>query len=102
VDSAVPSKDPATRAIVARIAAAERWGRETDRTAATAPMRKGLRAKWATEADPEGTLTAAAEGGDVQATAELERRTDHLQRAHMLRMSLAAKAARLAGGPGGA
>jgi hypothetical protein len=85
----VPSKDPATRAIVAQIAAAERWGHEPDRTAATAPARAGLRAKFAREADPDGTLEPA----------ELERRVDHLMRAHMLRMSLAAKAARQAGGP---
>jgi hypothetical protein len=83
----VPSKDPATRAIVAQIAAAERWGHEPDRAKATAPARAGLRAKFAREVDPEGTLPAA----------EVERRVDHLMRAHMLRMSLAAKAARGSG-----
>lgn len=72
------------RSIVAQIAAAERWGRTPDRTAATAPARAGLRAKFARQADPDGTLP----------TAELERRIDSLMRAHMLRMSLAAKTAR--------
>jgi hypothetical protein len=82
------SSNPEDRALIARIAAAERWGHETDRTKATAPARAGLRAKFAREVDPEGTLDAA----------EVERRVDHLMRAHMLRMSLAAKAARQAGG----
>jgi hypothetical protein len=43
-----------------------------------------LRAKFAREIDPSGHLPAA----------ELERRIDQLVRAHMLRMSLKAKAAR--------
>lgn len=82
----MPATDPESRSIVARIAAAERWGRTPDRTAATAPARAGLRAKFARDIDPDGTLTAD----------ELEKRVDHLVRAHMLRMSLAAKAARRA------
>lgn len=80
------ARDPETRVLVARIAAAERWGRTSDRSAATAPGRAGLRAKYAKEADPDGTLPPD----------ELERRIDQLQRAHMLRMSLAAKNARAA------
>ena len=47
------------RAIIARIASSERWGRTTDRTAATAPERAGLRAKFACEVDPDGTLPVA-------------------------------------------
>ena len=87
----MPSRDPESRVLVAQIAAAERWGRTTDRTAATAPARAGLRAKFAREVDPDSTLDPV----------ELERRVDSLMRAHMLRMSLAAKAARRskAGGP---
>jgi hypothetical protein len=65
------------RTLIAKIAAAERWGRTADRTAATAPARAGLRAKFSREVDPQGTLPAA----------ELERRVDHLMRAHMLRMT---------------
>ncbi len=80
----MPARDPEDRVLVAQIAAAERWGRTTDRTAATAPARAGLRAKYAREIDPDGTLDPA----------ELERRVDSLMRAHMLRMSLAAKTAR--------
>jgi hypothetical protein len=72
--------------LIARIAAAERWGRVNDRTAETLPARQGLRAKYAHEADPNQSL----------APAELEKRVDALLRAHMLRMSLAAKKARAA------
>lgn len=82
------------RALISRIAAAERWGHEPNRPAATAPARAGLRAKFAREADPAGTLTAAADAGDTEAAAELERRIDSLMHAHMLRMTLAAKASR--------
>lgn len=72
------------RALIARIAAAERWGRTVDRQAATAPARRGLRARFEREADPDGVLS------DDERT----RRGDDLMRAHMLRMSLAAKKAR--------
>ncbi len=78
------SRTPEERALVAQIAAAERWGRTADRSAATAPARAGLRAKFAREVDPDGTLPAD----------ELERRVDHLMRAHMLRMTHKAAAAR--------
>ncbi len=80
----MPSLDPTERAIAGQIAAAERWGRVPDRTAATEPARAGLRAKFLREADPDNSLPEA----------ERERRADQLQRAHMLRMSLAAKRAR--------
>jgi hypothetical protein len=81
---AMASSNPEDRVLIARIAAADRWGRTPDRTAATAPARAGLRAKFAREADPEGVLTAA----------ELERRIDQLTQAHMLRMSRNAKMSR--------
>lgn len=80
----MPSRSAQDRSLIAQIAAAERWGRTTDRTAATAPARAGLRAKFAREVDPTGTLDPA----------ELERRVDQLVRAHMLRMTLAAKTSR--------
>lgn len=72
------------RSLRAQIAAAERWGRTKDRTAATAPARAGLRAKYAREVDPDGRMDPA----------EVERRVDSLMRAHMLRMTLKAKQAR--------
>lgn len=72
------------RSLVARIAAAERWGRVTDRTTETQPARNGLRAKYARQIDPDGQLSPD----------QLEIRVDSLMHAHMLRMSLAAKRAR--------
>jgi hypothetical protein len=72
------------RALRARLAAAERWGRTADRAAATAPARRGLRAKFEQAADADGTLPAP----------ERARRADHLMHAHMLRMSLAAAESR--------
>ncbi len=47
------------RALIARIAAAERWARTPDRVAATEPARRGLRARFEREADPEGALDVA-------------------------------------------
>ena len=51
------STDPVDRALLARIAAAERWGRTSDRTAATAPAREGLRAKFARGGSPRTALS---------------------------------------------
>lgn len=78
------ARTPEERSLVAQIAAAERWGRTPDRNAATTPAREGLRAKFEREADPDGALTPS----------ERARRADSLMRAHMLRMTLAAKQAR--------
>lgn len=76
------------RVLIARIAAAERWGHTADRTAATEPARSGLRAKFEREADPDGALSAQ----------ERARRADQLMYAHMLRMSRAAAQARTTSG----
>lgn len=83
----MPARTPEERTLSAQIAAAERWGRTQDRTAATEPARRGLRAKFEREVDPDGALAASD-------PAELERRVDSLMRAHMLRMSLKARSAR--------
>ena len=72
------------RALIARIAASERWGHTGDRSAATAPARHGFRAKFELEADPDGVLPID----------ERARRADALQRAHMLRLSLASARSR--------
>jgi hypothetical protein len=72
------------RALIARIAAHTRWAGEPDRTAATAPARKGLDAKWAREVDPEGVLPPD----------EVARRVENLRQAHMTRMALASARAR--------
>lgn len=80
----MPARTPDERALVAQIAAAERWAKTSDRTAATSAARAGLRAKFEREVDPDGTLPAE----------ERDRRADGLLKAHMLRMSLKAKQAR--------
>jgi hypothetical protein len=77
-------RSQADRVLMARIAAAERWGREPDRVAATEPARRGMRAKFEREADPDGVLPPD----------ERARRADHLQHAHMLRMARAAAQSR--------
>lgn len=83
------SKPPAERrrtdrVLIARIAAAERWGRTADRAAATEPARQGLRARFERDADPCGLLSPQ----------ERARGAELLMRAHMLRMSRAAAEAR--------
>ena len=75
---------PEERQMRARIAAHTRWAQDPDRTAATSKGRAGLRAKFEREADPDGILPPD----------ELERRVNHLMKAHMLRMSFKAKQAR--------
>lgn len=79
--------DPSTRVRAAQAAALTRWGKlgSTDaRRDATQPARDKLRERFEREADPEGKLTEA----------ERARAAEQLQRAHMIRMSLKAKAAR--------
>ena len=70
--------------MIARIAAAERWGRTVDRRAATEPARRGLRAKFEREADPDGVLDPT----------ERTRRAQALLTAHMLRLARASAKAR--------
>lgn len=67
------------KAIAGRIGAHVRWAKEPDRKAATAPARKGFRARFENEVDPEGKLSPA----------ELAIRTDHAISAHMGRLALA-------------
>jgi hypothetical protein len=67
----VPARDPSDRALVARIAAAERWARTDDRAAATAAARQALADRWERQADPDGQLDPA----------ERARHAAHLRRA---------------------
>jgi hypothetical protein len=55
-----------------------------DRSAATAPARAGLRARFEREVDPDGTMQPD----------ERARRVDGLARAHMAKMTLRASQAR--------
>lgn len=68
-----------TKAAAGRIGAHTRWAKEPDRRAATAPARKGFRARFEREIDPDGVLSPA----------ELAIRTDHAISAHMGRLALA-------------
>jgi hypothetical protein len=61
-----------------RIAACERWAHTSDRSAATAPARAGLDAKFAAEVDPDGILDPD----------ELSRRVAAKRRAHFARLAL--------------
>lgn len=67
------------KAAAGRIGAHSRWAKEPDRTAATAPARRGFRARFEREVDPDGVLPPA----------ELARRTDHAISAHMCRLAMA-------------
>ncbi len=61
-----------------RIAALERWSKTGDRTAATAPARAGLEARFELEVDPEGKLDPD----------ERARRVATRRRAHFTRLAL--------------
>lgn len=70
----------------AKVASAERWAREPDRAAATAPGRKAARARFYRLVDPEGVLSPE----------ERHERAMRAERAHMLRMAQASVEARAA------
>lgn len=61
-----------------RIAAYEKWARTGNRTAATAPARAGLDAKFVAEVDPDGTLDPA----------DRARRVAAKRKAHFTRLAL--------------
>lgn len=85
--SGFASLSPAQRQLAASVGSLTNWSRratDEQRREATAPARNGMRAKWAREADPDGTLSPA----------ELDRAIDALQRAHMKRMALASAKSR--------
>lgn len=50
------TESPMERALHSRAASHARWAREGDRTAATAPARAGLQARFERQVDPEGVL----------------------------------------------
>ena len=78
---------PATEASLrARIAAHERWAHTADRTAATAPGRAGLEARFEREVDPKGELDPA----------EHARRVDAKRKAHFMGLALLSVRARRA------
>jgi len=58
-DGKMPAATPSERALIARIAAHERWASTTDRAAATPPGRKGLIDRFDRQVDPDGTMPPA-------------------------------------------
>ncbi|MEU8136039.1 hypothetical protein [Streptodolium elevatio] len=76
--------DPAERSLRARLGAHESWAKTRDRSARTAPARRGLMARFEREVDPEGRLPA-------EQRAEMAR---HKYVAHFQRLSLMAAAGR--------
>lgn len=78
---------PAERSLAGRIGAAERWAREPDRVAATAPARKGRFARYLAQVDAE--MPGLSES-------ERQRRAEDLRRADMSRMALKSAQARRA------
>ena len=76
---------PEQRRLAAVIAANERWARVPDRTAATAPARDALDAKFLRQADPDGILPPA----------ERARRAANLRHAYYARLALASTRARM-------
>lgn len=80
----MPSED---RSSIARIAAFSRWGKEPDRSAATAAARTAFADKFLHEADPDGVLPYA----------ERVKRAQSLRRAYFQRLALASARARRRG-----
>ena len=65
------------RALHSRLASHVRWSREADRTAATAPARAGLQARFEKQVDPDGVLDPV----------EREKRVANARQAHYLGMA---------------
>jgi hypothetical protein len=75
---------PGERTLRAQLAAHESWARTPDRSARTAPARRGFRAKLEKQIDPDGTLPPA----------ERDKRVENAYSAHMKRMALKSAQAR--------
>lgn len=78
---------PADRKLRSKIANNARWAHEPDRTAATAPARAGLQAKFEREVDPDGVLPLH----------ERAKRAECARLAHYQRMALKSARARRRG-----
>lgn len=78
------SKDPSTRALIARLAAYESWARTTDPAARTAAARKAQLDRFEREVDPDGTLPPA----------ERARRAEARRKAYFTRLALKSAQAR--------
>lgn len=72
------------RSQAAKIAAHTSWANTEDRTARTAPARRGLMAKFERQVDPDGLLSPD----------ERTRRAESARRAHFQKLALASAKAR--------
>lgn len=79
------AKDPVARSLNAAAAVLTRWSRQDTKTG-TEAMRAGRQAAYERQVDPDGVLSPA----------ERSARAERAQKAHMLRMSAAARAKRRA------
>lgn len=82
----MPARDPSERAMVARLAAHERWAHTTDRAAATAAARKAAADRFEKQVDPDGVLPPA----------ERARRAESARKAFYTRLALKSAQARRA------
>lgn len=80
------AQDPSDRALIARIAAHEKWARTTDPAAATAAARKAFADRFERQVDPDGVL----------APADRAVRAEHARRAYFARLALKSAQARRA------
>jgi hypothetical protein len=78
---------PAARALRAKIAAHEKWARNPDRKAATAPARRGFDARFERQVDPDGELARTN-------PRELAARVKSAKSAYFARLSLRSAMAR--------
>lgn len=78
--------DPVKRRSIATIAANSRWAHESDRRAATQPMRDALERKFEDEVDPDRVLDPV----------ERAKRASNARKAHYARVSAKAAATRAA------
>jgi hypothetical protein len=72
------AKDPAQRALIARLAAYSRWAKCDDVDAAMQEPHKAFLARFEKQVDPEGKLSVA----------ERQRRAEAAMKAHMTRLAL--------------
>lgn len=80
----MPARNPSDRALIARIASAERWAHTGDRQAATAPARKAFDDRFEKAVDPDGVLPPA----------ERARRASSARSAYFTRLALKSAQAR--------
>ena len=86
-DRVLATSPPSHHALAGAIGAYERWSRESDRSAATAPGRAAFNDRFAREVDPTNTLPPA----------ERAIRAGYARRAYFLRLALKSAQARRRG-----